>query len=38
MIPITVNRERILKEMREKEKREEEERLNKDEEEDTRGN
>ena len=37
MIPITVNRERILKEMREKEKREEEDRLNKYEEEDTEG-
>ena len=37
IIPITVNRERILKEIREKEKREEEDRLNKDEEEDTEG-
>ena len=37
MIPITVNREKILKEIREKEKTEEEDRLNKDEEEDTEG-
>ena len=37
MIPITVNRERILKEIREKEKTEEEDRRNKDEEEDTEG-
>ena len=37
MIPVTVNRERILKEIREKEKREKEDRLNKDEEEDTEG-
>ena len=39
MIPITVSRERILKEIREKEKREEEDRRNKEDEMDTeRGN
>ena len=37
MIPITVSRERILKEIREKKKREEEDRLKNDEEEDTEG-